>query len=86
MAWRVKEDVVVCKLKNRRHVLNILNVHTPKIFTVTNCLGKEKQMPNTVTDYKDPMSGTDCSGKTLSYHLRFRKTLRLYEEAGVHIL
>ena len=80
-----KEDVVVCKWKDKRDVHTISNAHTPQIVTFTTCLGKEKQKSNIVRDYKDSMSGIDRSDQILSYHSGPRKTLRWYKKAGVHI-
>ena len=85
MVWMAKEDVVVCKWKDKRDVHTISNAHAPQIVTVTTCLGKEKQKSNIVRDYKDSMSGIDRSDQILSYHSGPRKTLRWYKKAGVHI-
>ena len=86
MIWRIKNDVSVCKWKDKRDVLTISNAHSPTLIKVTNRLGKEKEKPNTVRDYNDSMSGIDRSDQILSYHSGLRKTLRWYKKAGVHIL
>ena len=56
MVRRAKKDVAICKWKYKRDALTIWNAQTPQIITVTNRLGKEKQKPNIVRDYKDSMS------------------------------
>ena len=86
MIWRIKDDVSICKWKDKRDVLTISNAHSPTLIKVTNCLGKEKEKPNIVRDYNDSMSGIDRSDQILSYHSGLRKTLRWYKKAGVHIL
>ena len=86
MVCRAKEDVVVCKWKDKCDVLAISNTHTPQIITITNHLGKEKQKVNIVRDCNDSISGIDCSDQILSYHSGLRKTLRWYKKAGVQIL
>ena len=86
MVCRAKEDVVVCKWKDKCGVLAISNTHTPQIITITNHLGKEKQKVNIVRDCNDSISGIDCSDQILSYHSGLRKTLRWYKKAGVQIL
>ena len=86
MIWRIKDDVSVCKWKDKRDVLTISNAHSPTLIKVTNRLGKEKEKPNIVRDYNDSMSGIDRSDQMLSYHSGLRKTLRWYKKAGAHIL
>ena len=86
MIWRIKDDVSVCKLKDKGDVLTISNAHSPTLIKVTNRLGKEKEKPNIVRDYNDSMSGIDRSDQMLSYHSGLRKTLWWYKKAGVHIL
>ena len=79
MIWRIKDDISVCKWKDKRDVLTISNAHSPTLIKVTNRLGKEKEKPNIVRDYNDR------SDQTLSYHSGLRKALRWYKKAGVHI-
>ena len=86
MVWRAKEDVVICKWKDKHYVLTILNAHTPQIVTVTKRLGKEKENSSIVRECNDSMSGIDHSDQMLSYPSGLRKTLRWYKTAGVYIL
>ena len=86
MIWRIKDDVSVCKWKDKRDVLTISNAHSPTLIKVTNRLGKEKEKLNIVRDYNDSMSGIDRSDQMLSYHSRLRTNLRWYKKAGAHIL
>ena len=64
----------------------ISNAHIPKMTTVTNRRGNEKQKTNMLKDYNNSVSGIDRSDQILSYHSGLRKTLRWYKKTGVHIL
>ena len=86
MIWRSKNDITVCKWKDKREVLTISNAHNPEMVKVSNRRGKEKMKPNIVRDYNNSMSGIDRSDQMLFYHSALRKTLRWYKKAGVHIL
>ena len=86
MIWRSKNDITVCKWKDKREVLTMSNAHNPEMVKVSNRRGKEKMKPNIVRDYNNSMSGIDRSDQMLSYHSGLRKTLRWYRKAGVHIL
>ena len=86
MIWRIKDDVSVCKWKDKRDVFTISNAHSPTLIKVMNRLGKEKEKLNIVRDYNDSMSGIDRSDQMLSYHSRLRTNLRWYKKAGAHIL
>ena len=86
MIWRSKNDITVCKWKDKSEVLTISNAHNPEMVKVSNRCGKEKMKLNIVRDYNNSMSGIDRSDQMLSYHSGLRKTLRWYKKAGVHIL
>ena len=85
MVWRVKEDIVVSKWKDKRDVLAISNAHAPQFVTVPNHLREEKQKPSIVRVYNNSMSEIDYSDQMLSYHSGLRKTSRWYKKAGVNI-
>ena len=78
MIWRSKNDITVCKWKDRREVLTVSNAHNPEMVKVSNRRGNEKMKPNIVRDYNNSMSGIDRSDQMLSYHSGLRKTLRWY--------
>ena len=63
--WRSKNDIIVCKWKNKREVVTFSNVHNPEMVKVINCRGKEKMKPNIVRDYNNSMSGIDWSHQML---------------------
>ena len=86
MVWKSKGDVTVAKWKDKRGVLMISNAHIPKMTTVTNWRGNEKQKSNMVKDYNNSMPSIDRSDQILSYYSGLRKTLRWCNKAGVHIL
>ena len=86
MVSKSKGDMTVAKWKDKRDVLMICNAHIPKVTTVTNRRGNEKQKPNIVKDYNNSMSGIDRSDQMLFYHSGLRKTLKWYKKARVHIL
>ena len=46
--WRSKNDVIVCKWKDKREVLIKSSAHVPQMVKVTNHHGKEKGKPNNV--------------------------------------
>ena len=51
MIWRSKNDITVCKWKDKREVLTISNAHNPEMVKISNRRGKEKMKPNIVRDY-----------------------------------
>ena len=86
MIWRSKNDIIVCKWKDKRKVLTISNAHNLEIVKVSNRRGKEKMKPHIVRDYNNWMSGIDQSDQMLSYHSGLRKILTWYKKAEIHTL
>ena len=83
--WISKNNIIVCKWKDKSEVLTISNAHNPEMVKVSNRHGKEKMRPNILRDCNNSMSGIDWSDQMLSYHSGLRKTLRWYKKVGVPI-
>ena len=73
MMWRSKNDLTVCKWKDKREVLSISNAHNSEMVKVSNRRGKEKMKPNTVRDYNNSMSGVENT--ILSF--RFKENIEM---------
>ena len=85
MVWRRKEDVTVCKWKDKRDVLTISNMHRVEMVEVKNRNGKVMMKPNIVRDYNAGMSGIDRSDQMISYYSALRKTIRWPKKVALHI-
>ena len=62
-----KEDVTVCKWKDKRDVLTISNMHLLEMVEVKNRNGKIMMKPNIVKDYNAGMSEIDRSDDILLF-------------------
>ena len=80
------DDIVVCKLKDKRDVLTISNKHSVEMVPVPNKRGQLTIKPNIVSDYNDSMSGVDRFNQMLSYNQGLRKCIRWCSFIGVHFI
>uniref|UniRef100_A0A1A9ZX35 DDE_Tnp_1_7 domain-containing protein n=1 Tax=Glossina pallidipes TaxID=7398 RepID=A0A1A9ZX35_GLOPL len=88
--WKRSGTVVVCKWRDRRHILTISNMHKIEMVEVVNQSEKLKikltTLPNVLRDYITGMAGVDHSDQMMSYHSSLRKTLRWHKNIAIHIV
>ena len=85
MVWRRNDDVTVCKWKDKRDVITILNIlNWVEMVEVRNRKGKVMIKPNIVRDYNAGMSGVDRSDQMLSYYSALCRTIRWPKKLALH--
>ncbi|KAJ8940139.1 hypothetical protein NQ314_010806 [Rhamnusium bicolor] len=86
--WRKKQNisVYVSKWKDKRNVCAITTGYKPKMITVRNKYGVEKQKPCEIDGYNRHMSGIDKSDQMLSYYSCPRKTIQWYKKVLFRLL
>uniref|UniRef100_A0A1A9WYH0 PiggyBac transposable element-derived protein domain-containing protein n=1 Tax=Glossina brevipalpis TaxID=37001 RepID=A0A1A9WYH0_9MUSC len=93
--WKRLGSVVVCKWRDKRHILTISNMHRIEIVEVDQKLQSVKNeklnvklttLPNTLRDYIKGMAGATRADQMMTYHSSLRKTLRWHKNIAIHIV
>uniref|UniRef100_A0A1A9WYG9 PiggyBac transposable element-derived protein domain-containing protein n=1 Tax=Glossina brevipalpis TaxID=37001 RepID=A0A1A9WYG9_9MUSC len=88
--WQRSGSVVVCKWRDRSHILTISNMHKIEMIQIVNQSEKLKLrltvLPNVLRDYIKGMAGADRLDQMMSFQSSLRKTLRWHKNIAIHVV